>query len=45
MLDVLDFVGEFMNKHDVEWAIAETPVDVYYCAIGVAKNSENLRNG
>ncbi len=44
MLDVLDFVGEFMNKHDVEWAVAETPVDVYYCSIGVAKNSDNLKD-
>lgn len=44
LLDVLDFVGELMNKHDVEWAVADTPVDVYYCAIGVAKNSDNLKD-
>jgi len=44
MLDVLDFVGEYMNTHDVEWSVVETPVDVYYCAIGVAKNSDNLKD-
>lgn len=44
LLDVLDFVGEYMNKHDVEWTVAETPVDIYYCGIGVAKNSANLKD-
>jgi polar amino acid transport system substrate-binding protein len=44
MLDVLDFVGEYMNTHDVEWSVVETPIDVYYCAIGVAKNSDNLKD-
>jgi len=44
LLDVLDFVGELMVTHDVEWAVAETPVDVYYCAIGVAKNSDGLKD-
>jgi polar amino acid transport system substrate-binding protein len=44
LLDVLDFVGEFIVTHDVEWAVAETPVDVYYCGIGVAKNSDGLKD-
>ena len=44
LLDVIDFVGEFMNTHDVEWKVVETPVDVYYCALGVAKNSANLKD-
>ena len=39
MVDVVDFVGEHMNKHQVEWKIVETPVDVYYCGLGVAKNA------
>ncbi|MGS4947923.1 transporter substrate-binding domain-containing protein [Meridianimarinicoccus sp. RP-17] len=44
MLDVVDFVGEHMNKHDVAWKVVETPVDVYYCSLGVAKNSANLKD-
>lgn len=44
LLDVIDFVGEHMNKHDVEWKIVETPVDIYYCSIGVAKNSTGLKD-
>ncbi|WP_323766319.1 transporter substrate-binding domain-containing protein [Marinovum sp.] len=44
LLDVVDFVGEHMNKHDVAWKVVETPVDIYYCAIGVAKNSDNLKD-
>ena len=44
MLDVVDFVGEHMNKHKVDWKVVETPVDVYYCALGVAKGNDSLRN-
>lgn len=43
MLDVIDFVGELMNGHDVAWKVVETPVDVYYCALGVAKGNYTLR--
>lgn len=44
MLDVIDFVGEHMNKYDTAWRVVETPVDVYYCALGVAKGNDSLRN-
>lgn len=44
MVDVIDFVGEHMNKHKVDWKVVETPVDVYYCSIGVAKESASLRD-
>lgn len=44
LLDAIDFVGEHMNKYDVPWKNVETPVDVYYDAIGVAKNSDNLKD-
>lgn len=44
MLDVVDFVGEHMNKHDVAWKIVETPVNIYYCALGVAKGNETLKD-
>ncbi|WP_420393575.1 transporter substrate-binding domain-containing protein [Acuticoccus sp.] len=42
MLDVVDFVGEHMNKHDVAWKVMDTPVDVYYCALGVQKGNSTL---
>lgn len=44
MLDVVDFVGEHMNKHDVAWKVLETPVDVYYCGLGVQKGNYTLRD-
>jgi len=44
MVDVLDFVGEHMNKHQVKWKVVPTPVDVYYCGLGVAKNSTGLKD-
>jgi polar amino acid transport system substrate-binding protein len=46
MLDVVDFVGEHMNKHpNVKWKVlAEKPVDVYFCGLGVAKTSTGLKD-
>lgn len=44
MLDVVDFVGEHMNKHDVAWKVVDTPVDIYYCGLGVAKGNYTLRD-
>ncbi len=45
MLDVIDFVGEQMQRFkDVKWRIVESPVDVYYCSLGVAKNATGLKD-
>lgn len=44
LVDVIDFVGEHMNRHDTDWKVLETPVNVYYCGLGVAKNNHSLRN-
>ena len=44
MVDVVDFVGEHMNKHDVAWKVVETPVNIYYCGLGVAKGNSSLRD-
>ncbi len=44
MLDVVDFVGELMAGHDVEWKVVETPVDIYYCSLGIAKGNYTLRD-
>ena len=44
MIDVIDFMGEHMAKHKVDWKIVETPIDVYYCGLGVAKASTGLKD-
>src|SRR5262245_49612323 len=44
MIDIIDFVGEQINKHQVKWKVVETPVDVYYCGLGVAKNATGLKD-
>ncbi len=44
MVDVVDFVGEHMNKHDIKWKVVDTPVNVYFCSLGVAKGNDSLRN-
>lgn len=45
MIDVMDFMKEHMDRHsNVQWKIVETPVDIYYCGLGVAKSSTGLRD-
>jgi len=45
MIDVVDFVGEHMNKHkNTKWKVVKAPVDVYFCALGVAKGNYSLRD-
>ena len=44
MIDVVDFVGEHMNKHKVDWKVVDAPVNVYFCALGVAKANYSLRD-
>ncbi len=45
MIDVIDFVGEHMNNYkDTKWKVVETPVDVYFCSVGLAKNSAGLKD-
>ncbi|WP_202814505.1 transporter substrate-binding domain-containing protein [Aureimonas frigidaquae] len=45
MIDVMDFMREHMDRHaNVQWKIVETPVDIYYCALGVAKNATGLKD-
>lgn len=43
MVDVLDFLTEHTKTHKVEWRSVPTPVDVYFCGIGVAKGNDALR--
>lgn len=44
MIDVIDFVGEFMGKYDVKWKLLPKPLDIDYDAIGVAKTSTGLKD-
>ncbi|RWR26125.1 transporter substrate-binding domain-containing protein [Sinirhodobacter populi] len=45
MIDVIDFMGEYMNRYDsVDWKIVETPIDIYYCGLGVNKASTGLKD-
>jgi polar amino acid transport system substrate-binding protein len=45
MIDVIDFVGEHMNKHkSTQWKVVEAPVNVYFCSLGVAKGNSSLRD-
>jgi polar amino acid transport system substrate-binding protein len=43
MVDVLDFLTEHTKTHKVEWKTVPTPVDVYFCGIGIAKGNDALR--
>lgn len=45
MIDVVDFVGEHMNKHkNTQWRVVKAPVNVYFCSLGVAKGNYSLRD-
>jgi polar amino acid transport system substrate-binding protein len=44
MIDVIDFMGEHMAKHKVEWKVVETPIDIYYCGLGISKTSTGLKD-
>lgn len=43
MIDVMDFMTEHTAKHKVDWRIVDAPIDVYFCAIGVQKGNDALR--
>lgn len=43
MIDVMDFMTEHTAKHKVDWHIVETPIDIYFCAIGIKKGNDTLR--
>jgi polar amino acid transport system substrate-binding protein len=44
IIDVVDFLGEHMNRHQAKWKILDAPVDIYYCSLGVAKNATGLKD-
>ncbi|MFT3780291.1 MAG: transporter substrate-binding domain-containing protein [Ottowia sp.] len=43
MIDVMDFMTEHTRKHKIDWRIVDAPIEVYFCAIGVQKGSDALR--
>ncbi len=45
MIDVLDFVTKHMETHkQTKWKILETPIQVYYCCLGISKGNYTLRD-
>ena len=43
MIDVMDFMTEHTAKFKIDWRIVDAPIDVYFCAIGVQKGNDALR--
>lgn len=43
MIDVMDFMTEHTARHKVDWRIVDAPIDVYFCAVGVQKGNDALR--
>ena len=44
LVDVIDFVGGHMDaQKNVDWQILDTPVDVYYCGLGLQAGNESLQ--
>ena len=43
MIDVMDSMTEHTRKHKVDWRIVDAPIEVYFCAIGVQKGNDALR--
>lgn len=43
MIDVMDFMTEHTAKHKIDWRIVDAPIDIYFCAIGVQKGNDALR--
>jgi polar amino acid transport system substrate-binding protein len=44
MIDVMDFMTEHTRKHKIDWRIVDAPIEVYFCAIGVQKGNDALRD-
>ena len=45
MVDVVDFMWDHTATHkDVKWEVVDTPINVYFCCLGVAKGNSTLRD-
>ncbi len=45
VIEVIDFLGNHMNTHKTtKWRVIETPINIYYCTLGVAKGNSTLRD-
>lgn len=44
MIEVLDFFNELRAQYDVPWRVLDTPIEVYYCSIGIAKGNSSLKD-
>jgi polar amino acid transport system substrate-binding protein len=43
MIDVMDFMTEHTARHKIDWRIVDAPIEVYFCAMGVRKGNDALR--
>jgi polar amino acid transport system substrate-binding protein len=43
MIDVMDFMTEHTARHKIDWRIVDAPIEVYFCAIGIRKGNDALR--
>jgi polar amino acid transport system substrate-binding protein len=44
MIDVIDYLGEYMSKYDTKWKILPEPLDLDYDCLGTAKNAAGLKD-
>ena len=44
MIDVVDYVGDYMNQYQVKWKVLKEPIDVDYDGIGLAKDATGLKD-
>ncbi|WP_034885689.1 transporter substrate-binding domain-containing protein [Ensifer aridi] len=44
MIEVLDFFNDLRAQFQADWHVLESPVEVYYCSIGVAKGNSSLKD-
>jgi polar amino acid transport system substrate-binding protein len=44
MIDVIDYMGRYMNNYDADWKVLKEPIGpVYYNCLGVQKGDDTLR--
>jgi len=44
IIEVLEFFSKHMAKYKVKWKVLDTPLEVYYCGLGIAKGNYSLRD-
>lgn len=44
MIEVLDFFNDLRAQFKADWRVLDTPIEIYYCSIGVAKGNSSLKD-